>query len=84
MAPDDEITPKVLLEHLQQMELRIGLKVEAVRVELKADIVDLRQKVERMERNLSGQMETIDERLDAIEIERLPRRVGVLEQAMGK
>lgn len=84
MDQNNDITPNILLEHLRQMEGRLGSKIDAVRDELKADIGDLRHRVDRLERNLSGQIGTIDQRVDAIEIENLPRRVRALEQTVGK
>jgi len=40
----------------------------------------LEGRMDRMERNLTAQIEAIDKRLDAVEIEELPKRVQKLEK----
>ena len=78
MPINDDITPKVLLEHMQNMQRVLGGKIDQNRLELKADI----QRVERKVDILKVGVDNIDKRLDAIEIENLPKRVAVLEAAV--
>lgn len=43
----------------------------------------LEDKMERVHRNLSSQLDAIDKRLDAVEIEFLPKRVQRIEKHLG-
>jgi len=82
MRQDDGITPKVLLDHMRAMEGRLSQKIsEEIRgVHTRIDRVEIR--IDRVEQKLtliSTQIGNIDQRLDVIEIEYLPRRVAALE-----
>lgn len=90
-VPEPEITPKILLEHMQRMGAglqmhinELGTQMRDMNVEWKADMRDMEQRlterIDRGERNLSQQIDAINHRLDALEIEDLPQRVALLEQ----
>lgn len=86
MPDDADITPAVLLQHMQAMEGRLMHKIDTVdqkveHLEVRMDRMDA--KMDRMERNLTNQIDAIDKRLDEIEIELLPKRVKALERAVG-
>lgn len=68
----DEITLGTIMEHLQALEMRMNKRF---------DNVDGR--IDRLERNLTRQIEAIDKRLDAVEIEQLPKRVSRIEKHLG-
>ncbi len=74
MADDRDITIGTLLQHMQAMEQRLTEKIETV-------ARGLRQEIRQVEANLTRQLDAIDKRLHAIEIEELPRRVKRLETA---
>jgi hypothetical protein len=84
------VTPAVLLDHMRGMEHRLkedfrrGMKQEigGVRGELKATENRLMVRIDRAERNLTFQIDAVDQRLDAIEIENLPKRVTRLEKVV--
>lgn len=85
--PESEITPKVLLDHLQAVGQALGQQISAVRAELHAveqrlgdRIRHLEGRVARSETTLSQQIDGIDKRLDELEIVQSPRRVAALEQ----
>jgi hypothetical protein len=85
--PESEITPKVLLDHLQGMGQALGQQISVVRDELRAveqrlgdRIRHLESRVARSETTLSQQIDGIDKRLDELEIVQLPRRVAALER----
>lgn len=85
MTGDGTITNKVLLEHMQAMREDIMDRLE--KLEGKVDTLDgkvdsLESKVGSLESKVNLvliQNKNIDECLDAIEIETLPKRVAVLE-----
>ena len=77
--PDNDITLQIVLEHMQNMQRVLMSEIGAVRTDLQR----LERRVDRMETNLTNQIDAIDKRLDAIEIENLPKRVRVLEAAAG-
>ncbi len=72
MEKPADITLKDVISHLQAMEQR-----------LTNNDARLEKQIERVERNLTAQIDAIDQRLDAIEIEKLPKRMKKLERAMG-
>jgi hypothetical protein len=80
------ITLKHLLIHMQGMEQRLDKKIDGVEQRLDRNIdsvkVKLTRRIDSLERNLTMQIDIIDKRLDAIEIENLPRRITALEQMM--
>ena len=85
MMKDDDITPKVLLDHMRAMEDRIMKEIQGIRVDVQS--IDQRlcrveiclDRVEKKLTLISTQIQNIDERLDVIEIEELPRRVVAVE-----
>lgn len=77
--PDSDITLGTILEHMRGMEERIGQRFENVACRL--DRLELGQ--QRLERNLTAQIDAIDKRLDAVEIEHLPKRMSRVERHLG-
>lgn len=63
------ITLRHIMSHLQGLEQRINERFEKAESNMK-----------RMERNLTFQIGAIDKRLDAVEIEYLPKRVSRIEK----
>jgi predicted nuclease with TOPRIM domain len=80
MSADPEITPKVLLDHLQAMSQSLREEIRAVR----ADVRQVGERVDRVERNLTAQIDALDRRLDELEVQTLPRRVTALEAKVGR
>ncbi|HQR05664.1 MAG TPA: hypothetical protein PLN21_02525 [Gemmatales bacterium] len=85
----DDITLNTVLEHMSSMEQRLSGKITVlndrvteVHTGLSGQISDLGSEMRAMERRLLTQLDAIDERLDAIEIEKLPLRVTRLEKAL--
>ncbi len=86
---DTEITPKLLLEHMQAMQVDLSRKIDTMagRVDALAEgmgnrITRVEDSIQRLERKidtLTIGVDAIDARLDAIEIEKLPHRVKILE-----
>ncbi len=76
MAQDKDITPAILLQHMQGMEQRL-------REDFMAQILEsegrLTQKIEFSERNIIRQIDGIDERVDDIETVQIP----MLKKAVG-
>ena len=74
-----DITPKILLEHMQgmQQELLAGQAKLETKLTKRIDGVEtkLTERIDTLETNLGGQIEAIDKRLDAVELEFLPKRV---------
>jgi hypothetical protein len=68
----DEITLKDVLDHMSAMEQRLSGEMKAVDKRLSGQISSV-------EANLGRQIDAIDQRLDSIEIEKLPSRVRLLE-----
>lgn len=66
--PDGEVTPAILLQHMQAMEGRIMEKFD-----------QLEQKVDRNHVILSTQITNLDERLDDLEVVQVPK----LKKAVG-
>ncbi len=78
-AQNDDITMQTLLQHMQGMERRLMEKIEGIQIDMK----NLEHKVDRGFAQTGIQIDNIDKRLDAIEIEQLPKRVAKLEATMG-
>lgn len=83
--PMDEqgITLSIILEHLRAFETRMLGKLQAVdgRMGLLESRIDkLGNRMDRMECNLTAQIDAIDKRLDEVEIEYLPKRVSRIER----
>lgn len=84
MAWDDsEITPAILLQHMQAMRFELTTQIKNLDMKTTASEKHLTERIDRLDRNLTRQIDAIDQRLDAIEIEMLPKRVQALEQAIG-
>lgn len=82
MKKDDDVTPKMLLDHMRGMEERLFKKISEEIRTVHQRIDRLEVHVDRIEKKLtliSTQIENIDQRLDTIEIENLPHRVAALE-----
>jgi hypothetical protein len=69
------ITNRVLLEHMQAMRHAIEMRMD--RMEKRIDRLDGNVRL------IFIQISNIDERLDEIELEELPRRVTALERKSG-
>jgi len=83
----EEITLKTVIEHIQAqgVEFRGEFRKVQERIDvLSTTINNLRETVERNHRNLTVQIDAIDKRLDAIEIENLPRRITTLERSVAE
>ena len=81
----EEITLKTIVDHIQAqgMEFRGEFRSVHERLDgLSTKIDNLRDTVERNHRNLTAQIDAIDKRLDAIEIENVPQRVATLERSV--
>ncbi|MDB4979116.1 MAG: hypothetical protein JWM56_1302 [Candidatus Peribacteria bacterium] len=89
MKDDTDITPKILLQHMQAMQAALIDRMNVMHGSLQKDIVAvqgevhiLRTEHQRLERKidtLTLGVDSIDARLDTIEIEKLPQRVKALE-----
>lgn len=87
MANDGDITPLILLRHMQTMEGRLLEQIGAVRNDLsdfKQDVKRrfdaLNTKVDRHHTILSMQINNINERLDDMEVGEIPKikqRIGM-------
>ena len=73
---DKDITLRTILDHMRGLEDRVMKKFEQVDFRLER----LQTDQQRMERNLTRQIDAIDKRLDEIEIEKLPQRLERIEQ----
>lgn len=73
---ESDITLGTILEHLRAFEGRMLNRF----TDLEGRMNSLEQRVDRMDRNLTRQINAIDQRLDAVEIEQLPKRVTRIEQ----
>ena len=86
---DDDITPAILLQHMQGMEQRINAQVGTVEkkvdnLAIKVDnlaikVGNLEVKVDRNQAFLTMQLDNIVERLDDIEVVQVP----TLKKAVG-
>lgn len=64
------------MEHLRAMEDRINKRFEQVGFRLER----IESDQQRMERNLTRQIDGVDKRLDEMEIAKLPQRVARIEE----
>lgn len=85
----DGITLKMLLDHQRAMraEFMHDQKTMLIQMDRRFDEFSRRmdesdKRTDRMQRNLTGQLDMIDERLNSVEIEYLPKRVTKLEEAV--
>ncbi len=83
-TPDSDITARMLLEHLRQMEQRLTASIQGVQADVRAVEAKLTRRIDRLETNLATQLDAIDRRVDGLEMEHLPRRVAGLEQRLGR
>ena len=75
MPKDDAITTKVLLDHMQSMQQTLLDAIEKVRTELSARMDKLELRLEGIEGDMvfvKAGIQNIDQRLDTIEVKRLP------------
>jgi hypothetical protein len=93
MTHKSEITSAVLLDHMRGMENRLAGRIDA----LESDVGGIRSDMKNFEKKVDGKFEVvnrkleimnigidnIDKRLDAVEIENLPRRVTKIERHLG-
>lgn len=70
---------------MQAMERRLGGAIGSGLMQLKGEVqtgfAAVHSSIDRLQSNLTMQIDAIDNRLDAIEIESLPTRVQALEKA---
>ncbi len=89
MANDQDITPAILLQHMQKMHGEVLIRLDRVEQDLvivKTDLGVVREDVRFLKGKanvLATGLENIDARLDAIELEFLPKRVAKLEEEAG-
>ncbi len=90
---ETEITPKLLLDHMQTMQATFVSQIavlsgridgihSSLRQQIEGNHAEMKGEIARLERKidtLTLGVDSIDARLDAIEIEKLPHRVAVLE-----
>lgn len=67
------ITLLTIVRHLQTVKQELLQKIDGVKRELSQKMDVLEAKVDRHYRNLTTQIDGIDQRLDEIEVERLPK-----------
>lgn len=73
------ITSAVLLDHMRGMEGRLHTEIKEVRLDLRSTEARLIDRIDRVERNLTVQIEGLDHRLDDIEVSQIPK----LKKAVG-
>ena len=79
------ITLQILLDHIRGLRGGIdAVRSEVVvgRTALTGEVVEVKNMLRKVERNLTAQIDAIDKRLDELEIEYLPRRIAALEAAI--
>ena len=75
-APSSDITPKILLEHMQGMQQALTREIQRVdgKVDVLAEKIDANEgRAEQRHAVVIAALDNIDERLDVIEIEELPK-----------
>ena len=70
---------RVLREELEHVRGELAV----LRTSLTGEMREIKDALRLLEARLTIQIDTIDKRLDAVEIESLPRRVAALEAKMG-
>lgn len=73
MNSKDDITLKTILEHMRVMEDRLLTEIQEVRSDLGATEARLNTRIDRMEHNLTTQIDGLDRRLDDIEVSQIPQ-----------
>lgn len=89
MPQTDDITPRVLLDHMQAMQRSLERKIgdlsgrmDGLSERMDRGFAEVKGEIRRLDRKidvLTAGVDQIDARLDAIEIEKLPQRVRALE-----
>ncbi len=93
MADESDITLKMIMNHLHSMQAGLHAEMRVLHADLMGEIGKVRSdlmgeigtvhgRIDRLETNLTRQIDGIDKRLDAIEIENLPKRMRKVEQAV--
>ncbi len=73
MAQDKDITPAILLQHMQGMEQRLRTDFSVAIKESEQRLRnDFSEKIESSEQRIIRQIDGIDERLDDIEVVQIP------------
>ncbi len=90
---NSDITPAILLQHILAMRGDLTGQIQSVEKNLSARLTKVETRLEHVETRLTTVehkvdiltvgVDAIDQRLDTIEIEKLPKRVKVLEHAIG-
>ena len=85
-----DITMHDLLAHMQNMQrvmreelVNIQKGLALARTSLTGEAREVKNMIRNSESRLTAQIDAIDARLDEIEIELLPKRIAVLEKAVG-
>ncbi len=79
MVKDPDITLKMVMDHLLVMQGTLQAEIRSVRSDLMDEIGKVYVRINRLETNLSTQIDGIDSRLDGIELESLPQRLKTVE-----
>lgn len=94
-SPRTGITHTILLDHMHGMEHRLRMEFknsidsaintseQRLRTEIRASEQRTSERIAHLGQRLTFQIDAIDQRLDAVEIENLPKRVTRLEKAVG-
>lgn len=77
---DDGITLKMVMEHMEHRDKRLMEHMQIVMNELRDLRKEMNSRFTSLERRLTMQIDAIDQRLDAVEIENLPKRVRRIEK----
>jgi len=75
-APAGDVTPQVLLDHMRAMEERILTHVDERFTKVDERFTTVDERLERLEGKvdlISIQISNIDQRLDTLEVEKLPK-----------
>lgn len=82
MADDADITPAILLQHMQGMEQRLLHRIDDVKIDLTSFKTEVNGRLDKLDRRislLSVQIGNLDERLDDLEVVQVP----ILKKAVG-
>jgi len=79
-----KITLRILLDHIQYLGRSVHQEIESLKVEMRSLEGRLNDRIDRVDRNLTRQIDAIDQRLDAFEAELLPQRVKAIERTIGR
>lgn len=81
--PRSRVTLRILLDHLRGTEHRLHQEVHALDAKIDKVQQVLTRRIDHLESNLTRQIDAIDGRLDAVEIEHLPKRLKKIELHLG-